>query len=83
MGLTEKAISKLTEMQRRYTETCSQMIDQILKTREDSDHYANESLAEFRGKIRGYLSALVDMGCIEPMEMRALYLFYATGGRCK
>lgn len=32
LGLTEKAISKLTEMQRRYIETCSQMVDQILKT---------------------------------------------------
>lgn len=83
MGLTEKAISKLTETQRRYIETCSQMVDQILKTREDNDYAAHESLAKFRGKMRGYLSALVDMGCIEPMELRALYLFYATGGRCK
>lgn len=83
MGLTEKAIAKLNKKQRHYIETCSSMVDQILKTRNDNDQYAHESLAEFRGKMRGYLSALVDMGCIEQMEMRALYLFYATGGRCK
>lgn len=82
MGLTEKAIAKLNKKQRHYIETCSSMVDQILKTRNDNDQYAHESLAEFRGKMRGYLFALVDMGCIEQMEMRALYLFYATGGRC-
>lgn len=79
MGLTEKAIAKLSEKQRRYIETCSSIIDQMLKTRSNNDQYAHESLAEFRGKMRGYLSALVDMGCIEQIDMRALYLFYTTG----
>jgi hypothetical protein len=83
MGLTEKAIAKLNEKQKHYIETCSCMINQILKTRSDNDQYAHESLAKFRGKMRGYLSALVDMNCIGQMEMRALYLFYATVGRCE
>lgn len=83
MGLTEKAILKLDKKQRQYITTYSSMVDQILKTRNDNDQYAHESLAEFRGKMRGYLSALVDTGCITQMERRALYLFYATGRRCK
>lgn len=81
MGLTEKAIAKLDKKQQHYIETCSSMVDQILQTRGDNDQYAHESLAKFRGKMRGYLSALVDMGCIEQIDMRVLYLFYATGGR--
>ena len=74
-GKTSDAFSKLNGTQRNYLIWMSDLIE---KSRNNG---CIEETENRRGKVRGYLTALEQMGIITESDLRALYLFFITGNR--
>ena len=64
--ITQKALNKLNEKQERYCATLSFIISEERRKGVSAD--------KERGKLRGYLECLADMGVITAYEMKSLYL---------
>lgn len=73
--MTREALNKLNEKQMNYCTTMSVIIardkNNPLKTQYERDC----------GKLRGFLSCLLQMNVINVSEMRALYLWFSTEDR--
>lgn len=71
--MTEKALSKLNETQINY---CALLSSSINRARSNGDNADKE-----RGKLRGYLECLADLGVITALELKTLYLWFFSKNR--
>ena len=69
--MIKKCIEKLLNRQLKTVETYSSIIEGAVA---NGNKELNE---EYRHKLRGYLTCLVDNEAITEMELRSLYLWYA------
>ncbi len=72
--MTREAIAKLNEKQTTYLNTISALIKRAMV------HGLAEENERNRGKLRGFLECLCQMGVISGAEVKCLYLFYITKG---
>lgn len=73
--MTREALNKLNEKQMEYCVTLSVIIDRA-KANGLKEEFDNN-----RGKLRGFLECLCQMGIIKGFEVRALYLWFMTKSR--
>ena len=73
--MTSKALGKLNDKQMEYCKTMSSIIDRA-KTNGLKEEFEKNS-----GKLRGFLECLCQMGVIEGVELKALYLWFMSKKR--
>lgn len=71
--MTREALSKLNEKQLHYCTVLSDLINRAKSKGVSAD--------KERGKLRGYLKCLADMGVITDYEMKSLYLWFFSENR--
>lgn len=75
--MAKEALAKLNAKQTNYLEVLSSLINRA-KVNNLQMEFDNK-----RGKLRGYLECLCDMGVITASEVKALYLWYFSENRNK
>lgn len=71
-GITKEAIKKLPDQCRRYCETKHALICHSVLSGIEQARIENTK------KLRGYLDCLRDLGILMEIEVRAVYMHYAT-----
>lgn len=75
--MTEKALAKLTDKQRRTLEIYKTNYIEARDNTERDIEYRHELLASYRSAISGYLTALTDTEILTQAQARLIYT-YAT-----
>lgn len=73
--MLKQALEKLNAAQTNYCKTLSALIAR------DKEGALKAELEHKRGKLRGYLECLYDMGLITKTEMQSLYLWFFSEDR--
>lgn len=75
--MTREALNKLNNKQMTY---CTALSDLINYCKENG---CNNNYERYSGKLRGYLECLHDIGILNHVETRGLYLYFLSENRNK